>query len=460
MPTPQTSPPLPALTVYQDHGCTLAAFKQALQHGIAHKEKDLAKSFSRQLFQAAGTDPFRVRLQNQAELQSLLSLALALVNKNDKPADWLDMLEQPDYWNATRLTAISALLNKATTRLATHIPKTRNPANEGAPRFCKQACGDLSAIAASEASLATATIEGDATLVGARFFFELAFYWQGQPTSVMALLLDKDPRLTIALQALGMDDGTIGRWQNEAQRQPVQLSPLQAQVLLSDANGEWLSISPVFSVAACSWLGQWRKEGYSSGQESPRPLFDIEAAEYGGTNARNIAAVMMDFSGRQQHPKILPPPVKRDYLGRLQRLIHRPAALIQANMLHGKELAALSNPYTDLPIQRITQKLSVHIRQLLDDLLEDITLCKSLLDSQHEDALNFQTAFADISPKHPHLSLLLGTADGQQLAIIANSITQKWLGPFDKFAGRGDRYEKIQALVLDSLQAYQLEAQA
>ncbi len=77
-----------ALTLYQQQGCTLTALKQALTHGIVNKEKDLARTFQKQLFQAAGQDQYRLHLHGQNELTAALNLSLALVDKNDKTPDW------------------------------------------------------------------------------------------------------------------------------------------------------------------------------------------------------------------------------------------------------------------------------------------------------------------------------------------------------------------------------------
>jgi hypothetical protein len=452
----QKPPEIPALDIYQKNGCTLAAFKQALQHGIQTKEKDLAKTFKKQLFQAVGLDRFRIHCQNQTELHALLNLSLALVDKNDDPKQWLELLEQPDYWNAVRLTTIGNLLNKAVARLATHIPKTRNPANEGAPKFNKAPCRDNSAVTAGEASLALATIEGDATLVGARFFFEFVFFLEDKPCSVIALLLNKDAALTAYLLSIGIDETTIKQWQSVVTQLPRQLSPLHAQLLLKDANDEWLSITPMLSVAGASWIGQWRREAYLANGDGTRPLFSIESVEYGGTNARNIASLLMDFSGKQQHPKVLAPQVKRDTNARLERLIHRPSALINPKPLRGKILTALSNPYNELPNPQQTQKLSSLIENLLDDCLEDVTLIRSLLDSEHEEAQAFRNLFNSVPTTHPNLLFVQGEAGEEQIKAIGNAITGKWLGPLQEFKAGADRYNKIKKLIIDQLHAYMM----
>ncbi len=365
------------------------------------------------------------------------------------------MLEQPDYWNAVRLTRISILLNKAVSRLATHIPKARNPANEGAPQFAKVQCSDPSAISAGEATLAVATIEGDATLVGARFFFEFVFYLDQTPASVLDMLLNKDIRLSTFLKDIGLDETTINAWHGAVKQIPKQLSPLHAQLLLDNADGEWLSITPILSVAASSWLGQWRKERlYDEGisYESTRPMFAIESAEYGGANARNIASIMMDFSGRQHHPKILPPPVKRDAQNRLARRIYRPASLINPKKLYGKTLNELSNDYSELPHQQLTQKLAGVIRNLLEDLLEDISLFRSLMDSEHDETLTFQNSLNEAPSTHRNLRFALGEADTQQIEEIVDRITFKWLGSIEQFDST--RYNKIKTLVAEQLHTY------
>jgi hypothetical protein len=450
---------IPALTIYQEYGCTLAALKQALAHGMDNKEKDLAKTFKKQLFQAAGLDQYRLHLHNQSELNAALNLSLALVDKNDKAQDWLELLEQPDYWDAVRLTSISSLLNKAVKRLATHIPKARNPANEGAPKFAKVQCSDPSVIAAGEATLAVATIEGDATLVGARFFFEFVFHLEEVPTSVLEMLLNKDPRLSAFLNHIGLNEATVNAWRSAAKQTQKQLHPLHAQLLLANSDNEWLSITPMLSVATSSWLGQWRKELLYENElshESTRPLFAIESVEYGGTNARNIASILMDFSGRQHHPKILPPPVKHDANDRLERLIHRPGSLINPKKLYSKTLNELSKAYSELPNEQVTQKLASVIDDLLEDLLEDITLIKSLIDSEHEEALKFQSFFSAVPTTHPYLLYALGKARAEQIKTIGNAITHKWLGPLQEFKAGGDRYNKIKTLVTEQLQAFML----
>lgn len=450
---------IPALTVYQEEGCTLPALKKALAHGMENKEKDLTKTFKKQLFQAAGLDQYRLNLHNQSELNAALNLSLALVDKNDKAQDWLELLEQPDYWDAVRLTSISSLLNKAVKRLATHIPKARNPANEGAPKFAKAQCSDPSAIAAGEATLAVATIEGDATLVGARFFFEFVFYLEAVPTSVLEMLLNKDPRLSAFLNHIGLNEATVNAWRSAAKQTQKQLHPLHAQLLLANSDNEWLSITPMLSVATSSWLGQWRKELFYENElshEGTRPLYAIESVEYGGTNARNIASILMDFSGRQHHPKILPPPVKRDANDRLERLIHRPGSLINPKKLYSKTLNELSKAYIELPNEQVTQKLASVIDDLLEDLLEDITLIKSLIDSEHEEALKFQRFFSAVPTTHPYLLYALGKASAEQIKTIGNAITHKWLGSLQEFKAGGDRYNKIKMLVTEQLQAFML----
>lgn len=455
---------IPAISVYRQNGCTLAAFKQALQYGLSNKEKELAKTFKRQVFQAAGTDLFRIRIHNQAELFAILNLALALVDKNDNPENWLSILDQPDCWNAAKLTQISPLLNKAIARLASHIPKTRNPANEGAPRFPKPTSQDTSSISASEASLSAATLEGDAVLVGARFFFELVFYLEGTPSSVLAMLLNKDEKLFGFLRHIGMDETNIKAWQSSITHLPKQLSPLQAQLLLPDASGNWLSVSPMYSVAAASWLGQWRREQFfmlqdadSIEHEGSRPLFPIESAEYGGANARNVAAILMDFSGKQHHPRVLPPPCRRNTLTRLERLIHRPGNLIKPKTLYGKRLNDLSRPDSkDLNYQQTTQILNQHIENLLDEALSDIILIRSLLDSEHEEAIAFQKLYHSIAGKHPYLHFIQAEASAVELTTIAKNITHSWLGPYQEFKGGGERYNNIQAIVIEQLHTYQL----
>ncbi|QWF71746.1 hypothetical protein KEF85_04520 [Methylomonas paludis] len=448
---------LPALSIYQQQGNTLAALTLALQHGLANKEKDLAKTFQKQLFQAAGQDQYRLHLHDNQELNTALSLALALVNKTDNVTDWLDILQQPDYWHAIRLSRITPLLNKAVARLATHIPKVRNPANEGAPKFAKTPCPDLSVIPASAASLATSTIEGDATLVGARFFFEFVFYLAGKPASVFSMLLNKDPVLTDFLQQIGLDEIIVKQWHSKASQLPAELSPLHAQLLFKTTGDEQtISITPMLSVAAAAWLGQWRREALVHTEENQignRPLFNIEAAEYGGTNARNIAAILMDFSGKQQHPKILPPPVRRDTPDRLIRLIHQPQYLINAKPLKGKTLSKLASHSTLPTNDQLTQRLTNIIRQLLDELLEDVLLIKSLLDSQHPEALKFQAFFSGITKTHRHLQLVSGTANRAQIKTIAIHIAEAWLGINQDFKGGGERYQQIVAIIDQQLNA-------
>jgi hypothetical protein len=444
-----------ALNIYHQHGCTLSALKQALAHGIDNKEKALEKTLLKQIIPAAGQDQYRLHLHGQSELNAALSLTLARVDKNVNPQDWLEILGQPDYWNAVRLTRISSLLNKAVKRLATHIPKVRNPANEGAPKFAKIQCSDPSAIAAGEATLAVATIEGDATSVGERFFFEFVFYLDEMPTSVLEMLLNKDPRLSVFLTHIGLDDTTINAWHSTAKQTPKQLHPLHAQVLLANANKEWLSITPMLSVATSSWLGQWRKELYYENElshEGTRPLFAIESAEYGGTNARNVAAILMDFSGKQQHPTILAPPVKRDTPDRLARLIHRPGSLINPKKLYGKTLSELSRTYSELPNEQLTQKLASFIDYLLDDLLEDITHIKNLIDSEHEEAQKFQSHFNSVQKTDPHLLFTQGKASEQDINVITNKIINKWLGSIETWDNT--RYNLIKELLKEQLHTY------
>ncbi|MGD0959249.1 MAG: hypothetical protein ABSB19_05515 [Methylomonas sp.] len=424
----------------------------------------MAKTFKRIIFQAAGSDAFRIRLNNQTELWALLTLALAIVDKNDSPEEWLSLLEQPNYWHAAKLTRISPLLNKAVARLASHIPKTRNPANEGAPRFNKTPCKDAAVVSASEASLSLATIEGDAVLVGARFFFEWVFYLHDKPSSVLAMLLERDENLTGFLRQIGMDEANIKAWLTAVKQLPRQLSPLQAQVLLTDVNGDWLSLSPMYSVATASWLGQWRKEQFLltqddaiTEQEGSRLLFRMESAEYGGTNARNVAAVLMDFSGKQQHPLVLPPPVRRHSLARLERLLHRPSSLIRPKALNGKILSELCRPAaTHLTYQQSTEMLSRLIENLLDEALTDITLIRSLLDSGHEEAVVFQNIYHSLTGKHPNLQLIQAEANDAELKDIAQYITHRWLGSLQAFKGGGERYTNIREIVAEQLHAYQL----
>ncbi|MDD5268590.1 MAG: hypothetical protein PHO08_15925 [Methylococcales bacterium] len=444
--------------IYHQHGCTLSALKQALTHGIYNKEKDLEKTLLKQIIPAAGQDQYRLHLHGQSELNAALSLTLARVDKNDNPQDWLEILGQPDYWNAVRLTRISSLLNKAVKRLATHIPKVRNPANEGAPKFAKIQCSDPSAIAAGEATLAVATIEGDATSVGARFFFEFVFYLDEMPTSVLEMLLNKDPGLSAFLNHIGLDDMTINAWHSTAKQTPKQLHPLHAQLLIANANNEWLSITPMLSVATSSWLGQWRKELFYENElrhEGTRTLFAIESVEYGGTKSQNIAAVMMDFAGRQRHPKILPPPVNRDTPDRLARLIHRPGSLINPKKLYGKTRNELSNAYSELPNQKLTQKLVGVIDYLLEDLLEDITHIKSLLDCENEEALTFQSHFNSVPETDPHLLFAQGKASEQDINVITNKIINQWLGSIETWDGT--RYNLIKELLKKQLHTYMTE---
>ncbi len=444
-----------ALHIYHQHGCTLSALKKALAYGIDNKEKVFEKTLLKQIIPAAGKDQYRLHLHGQSELNAALSLTLARVDKNVNPQDWLEILKQPDYWNAVRLTRISSLLNKAVKRLATHIPKVRNPANEGAPKFAKIQCSDPSAIAAGEATLAVATIEGDATGVVARFFFEFVFYLEEVPTSVLEMLLNKDPRLSQFLKHIGLDNTTVDAWHSTVKQTPKQLHPLHAQVLLANDNKEWLSITPMLSVATSSWLGQWRKELYYENElnhEGTRTLFAIESAEYGGTNARNIAAIMMDFSGNQYHPKVLPPPVKRDSVDRLVRLIHYPSSLINPKKLYGKPRNELSKAYSELPNQQLTQKLAGVIGYLLEDLLEDITHIKSLLDSENEEALTFQSLFNSVPKTDPNLFFALGNASEQQIEKIAYKIINKWLGSIETWDVT--RYNLIKELLKKQLHTY------
>ena len=112
---------IPALTAYQGEGCTLPALKKLWRTVWKTKKKTWLKLSKKQLLQAAGLDQYRLHLHNQNELNAAFNLSLAIVDKNDKAQDWLELLERPDYWDAVRLTSISSLLNKAVKRLATHI---------------------------------------------------------------------------------------------------------------------------------------------------------------------------------------------------------------------------------------------------------------------------------------------------------------------------------------------------
>lgn len=455
-------PPMPALELYRQQGCKLNALKQALQHGLAQKEKDLAKTFSRQLFQAVGSDEYRMRLFGQAELDAYLTLALARVDKIDDVKFWLEILEHPDSWYSERMDAILPLLNKAVTKLASHIPKTRNPSNEGAPRFVKTPCSDACAVTAGEAALSTATLE-DATLVGARFFFESVFFLDGEPLSVLAFLLNDDQRLSRFLKNIGLSEAAITAWRQAAQQLPSHLSPLQAQLLLNDADDNWISVTPMLSVAVAAWLSHWRREtlledidGTSTSHESKRPLFNIEAVEYGGTNARNIAAVLMDCSGTLYHPKIAAPTIRRDHVKQLLRRCHRPVALIVPKPLRGQTLAALTADYANLPNEALHAKLSAHIQTLLGTLLSDVIELHSLLDGESEDAMAFQLEFNGITNSHPNLRFALGNAGAADIKNIANTIVLGWLGEIEPFKGTAQRYHKIKQIVMDALQGSQL----
>lgn len=455
---PKTSP-TPALELYRQRGCTLNALKMALPYGLAQNEKDLAKTFSRQLFQAVGSDKYRIRLIGLAEFDAYLTLALAKVDKIDDVKRWLEILERPESWYSQRLDEILPLLNKAVTKLASHIPKARNPSNEGAPRFVKTTCRDEFAIMASEAGLGAATLEGDATLVGARFFFEASFFLDDEPLSVLALLLNDDERLSRFLRNIGLADSAITAWFQTSRQSPADLAPLQAQLLLNNADGNWISVTPLLSVAATAWLSRWRRETLLeniddtlSSHESKRPLYDIEAAEYGGTNARNIAAVLMDCSGTLYHPKVSTPKIRRDHVKQLLRRCHRPETLIAPKPLRGKTLSALIADYANLPNESLTAKLNAHIQSLLENLLSDIIDLRGLLDSESEQATAFQLEFNGIADNHRNLRFTLGSADAVDLKRIADTIVLGWLGEVEYFKGTAQRYQKIKQIVMDALQ--------
>jgi hypothetical protein len=73
----------------------------------------------------------------------------------------------------------------------------------------------------------------------------------------------------------------------------------------------------------------------------------------------------------------------------------------------------------------------------LEETLTDITLIRSLLDSEHDEAIAFQNLYHSLTGKHPNRQLIQAEANASELKDIAHYITHCWLGSLAENRGNG-----------------------
>lgn len=226
----------------------------------------------------------------QDELLAFAQFLFVVCRKDVSATDLLGALKQTATQcrklNKSEIIDFLATAKKVVPKLVTHLQKSRNP-DAVVDSFVAGARSRVIGTTIDEIQTRRITAT-DANLVGQRWFWE--------PTVWL------DNSLTQWVDVVATNKGLDWFWRITDSselplpktRLPTSVDSLSHQLLFEKGDGSYVSLTPLTSVGSLSML--------ASSTVSRLLWRDVHNVEYGGTNARNIAAIMMDRSGQIRHP--------------------------------------------------------------------------------------------------------------------------------------------------------------
>jgi hypothetical protein len=347
-----------ALERYRAGGKTFPALVCALESlavlSISMAEKQLDELLKKICLAAQG-----VRDSIFLETNELTAFAQFLMCACEKERDSEKLLAalkqnsmQFQELNSMAIEAFLAKSKKVVPKLVTHLQKSRNP-DSGVDAYVQIPRTDPNhwvSVAEIETRNVTAT---DANLVGQRWFWE--------PSVVVNKILVQ--WIEVLRQNLSRDwfwvNANGSQLPLPVNRLPTAIDALSHQLLFEIDDGAYVSITPLTAVGAVSVL--------ASSNSSKILGRRVHLVEYGGTNAQNIAAIMMDRSGLIRHPTNFPWIPPRVSIETLVAHSSNPIQLISRQFPTDNELSCLFAHHIESATNKArTSRLFALIEPLLE----------------------------------------------------------------------------------------------
>jgi hypothetical protein len=379
------------LEIYTTGGKKYSSLVKALQ-SLTERPPTTAtaaelKELLKKLCLSAQGSRYAIHLE-QSELADFAQFLMVATEKEASATSLLKALTcSRNDFHVTFSAAIIEFLKAAkrvVPKLVTHIQKSRNPDSQ------------VEAYASCEPKLTYGTLSSglhtrsvtvtDAQIVGQRWFWEATAYVDGKHEQLISYV-EKHPDLQWFWSGGNFDDLPL-----PSERFPNYVGALSHQLLFELASGEYVSLTPLTSISGLTQL--------AASNASDATWKRQRAAEYGGANARNIAAFMMDRSGVIKHPMNTPWIPPRNQKGITGFHLTRPEHLVAKAKLSKIVIESLFSEHNEAATNS-------NRRQRLMNILEPILT---------------QTAAALIAARETHLEGKLTSADS-----ASGHIYLKWI---------------------------------
>jgi hypothetical protein len=354
-----------ALELYVNGGKTFSSLVQALEaHVIKEGSTSTAlelKELLKKLCLSAQGSRFAIHLE-QEEITKYFQFLMVATEKDVSASALLKALtcSGADFQVhfSEDIVSFLKLAKRVAPKLVTHIQKSRNPDSQVEVYVKNETTVELGTLSGGTHTRSVTVT--DAQIVGQRWFWEATAWINGLHEQTISLIA-KNPHLDWFWKGSSFSELSL-----PTERFPSQVGALSHQLLFESDNGGYVSLTPLTSVAGLSQLaasdaadGAWKK---------------LRPAEYGGTNARNIAAFMMDRSGQIRHPINAPwiPPRKELDLKNLH--LKRPESLVSKPRLQETVITSLFS-------EHLLSATNENRRQRLMNVLEPLLLraCEALI---------------------------------------------------------------------------------
>jgi hypothetical protein len=299
----------------------------------------------------------------EAELTFFAQFLAVACEKERTPESLLKALKSsPEDFRAASGVLISGFVTKAkdvVPKLVTHLQKTRNP--DSKVEVYVDAPLDSSVWAMGTEDIARLVSVTDAQLVGQRWFWEATIRIGNkhrQWVDVIRLYENSE---------WFWKNGDIKNLPAPRTRFPSFVGSLSHQILFEKSGGGFVSLTPLTSIGGLSQLAS------SSGADLI--WRQVKTAEYGGTNARNIAALMMDRSGQIRHPINAPWIAPKRSTSELHSFSSKPNRLVKRVWLPEKAISRLFEPHIG---QSTNASRAKRLWNLIEPILE--ASCEPLLE--------------------------------------------------------------------------------
>lgn len=358
-----------AVDTFVAQGMTFEALENTLKYIDelgGTKAEDELKTLLKKLCLSAQGSRYALRL-SEAQLPKLTQMLLLVCETDYKAADLIQALCADAVGfrkqNHAAIESFVKTAEKVVPKLVTHIQKTRNPDSQislfkSAPLTSKTyAVGSSSGVRRISAT--------DAQLVGQRWFWEVS------------VVVNKTHRQLIDAINSSLKSANNGNWPwstpearelpSPKDEFPKTVGALSHQIFFHAPAGKYICLTPLTSVGGLSEL--------VSSEAAALAWRRTRSAEYGGANARNIAAFMMDRSGQIRHPNNSPWIAPKSTPISLLGFLKYPDRLVSKAWLTTLTEEALLLPHIDAANN---QSRHVRLSKLLEPVLK--TSCDKLLE--------------------------------------------------------------------------------